>query len=216
MLAQQRDFMGNEPTYLSGSKTVTDWLAARESLNSYSGDVAWAKVYQDYFRDRLELRYLKPIRILQTHGSLRGEGFAIVAIQCSLIEFLESTVQGTKYRYLRHNERLRDHEYSSSGDVFVKFLCERDPFKSHFDKALAEDFYKNVRCGVLHEARTRNGWRVWAGGVDSPMISREQKVIYRDGLQAGLLSFIDWYGNALLERVEFRDAFIRKFDDLCE
>lgn len=36
---------------------------------------------------------------MQEHGTLTGEGFAIAAVQCALIEFLESTEQGINFSY---------------------------------------------------------------------------------------------------------------------
>lgn len=34
---------------------------------------------------------------MQEKGTFTGEGFSITTIQCSLVEFLESTVQGSSY-----------------------------------------------------------------------------------------------------------------------
>ena len=54
------------------------------------------------------------------------------------------------------------YEYSSSSDIFISFLTNRMPFKDEFNKDQARDFYISVRCGLLHEARTKNGWTIWA------------------------------------------------------
>ena len=37
--------------------------------------------------------------------------------------------------------------------LFTTFLTEREPFKREFNKKIASDFYRNVRCALLHEAR---------------------------------------------------------------
>src|SRR6266480_348430 len=87
--------------YIAGSRTPDDWRAARGRLVVGGDGSLWREVFEQFYRTRLELRYLKPIRILQENGTLRGEGFAIAAIQCSLIEFLESTIQGVNYKYFR-------------------------------------------------------------------------------------------------------------------
>src|SRR5436309_15778844 len=86
---------------ISGWKTRADWQAAKTTLVVGGDPVTWRGVFQDFFRTRLDLRYLIPIKILQDNGTFSGEGFSIAAIQCSLIEFLESTVQGINYRYVR-------------------------------------------------------------------------------------------------------------------
>ena len=55
--------------------------------------------FETYFEARLTTRYLKPIESLQASHTLNGEGFRLLAIHCSMIEFLESTLQGRTYRF---------------------------------------------------------------------------------------------------------------------
>jgi len=208
--------MSTGDTYIAGWKTADDWQAVRSKLVGNSDPSIWKTVFEDYFCTRLNLRYFGPIKTLQEHGTFQGEGFSILAIQCTLIEFLESTVQGLKYRYLRKGETLNPNEYSSSREIFVSFLCKRDPFAKDFDDTLAKDFYENIRCGLLHEARTKNGWKVWAKGPVDSIISRKQRIVYRDNFQLALDSFVDWYGKTLCSDNTLQEAFIRKFDDLCE
>lgn len=162
------------------------------------------------------MRYFNPIKLLQDHGTFQGEGFSILAIQCTLVEFLESTVQGIKYRHLRRGETHASHEYSSSRDVFVNFLVKRAPFSKEFDEPLALDFYAGVRCGLLHEARTKGGWRVWARGPNGAVIDRDRRLVYRDNFQDALEAFIASYATALVSDTALQEAFVRKFDDLCE
>lgn len=164
--------------YVSGWKTADDWTAAKNRLLSRSSDVEWSDVFQDFFETRLNLRYLRPIHLLQEHGTLQGEGFSIAAIQCSLIEFLESTVQGINYRCLRKGETLKPYEYSSSSDLFRQFLTTRQPFASQFANDVAVDFYANVRCALLHEARTKGNWRIWAENHDGKIIDPVEKILY--------------------------------------
>jgi hypothetical protein len=176
----------------------------------------WRRAFKGYFLKRLRLRYLNPIRILEEHGKSQGEGFSILAIQCSLIEFIESTAQGLTYHYVRRGEVLSPYEYSDSRDLFKQFLCSRDPFKGQFNPALADAFYVSIRCGLLHEARTKNGWRVWAEGPRGTIVDGVKLVVYRNNFQAALEEFVVWYGEALLSDADLQRAFIRKFDSLCE
>jgi hypothetical protein len=53
----------------------------------------------DFYTQRHDLRYLNPIKVMQNHGTFTGEWFAIAAIQCTLIEFMESTQQGINHVY---------------------------------------------------------------------------------------------------------------------
>ena len=158
---------------------------------------------------------MNPIKVLQESGTFQGEGFSIVAIQCSLIEFLESTAQGTNYRYLKRGHVLGLHEYSSSQEVFVAFLRSRAPFSSTFNEASAQDFYVGVRCGLLHEARTKNGWRIWADGPADVVANVKNRVVYRNNFQAALLEYVRAYGASLRTDAALQQGFIRKFDDLC-
>jgi hypothetical protein len=202
--------------YIAGSRTIDDWRAFRNMLVPGSASASWQKAYEDYFFTRLSLRYLEPIRVLQENDTFQGEGFSILAIQCSLIEFLESTVQGLSYRYRRRGDPpLGPHEYSDSGDLFGHFLTKRTPFDREFDPGLASSFYKNVRCGLLHEARTKGGWTIWAKSPEGKMISSVKKIVYRNDFQNALLQFTKWYEGALTTNASLQQAFIRKFDSLC-
>src|SRR5207247_768927 len=117
----------------------------------------WKEAFHAYFYQHLSSRYLKPIDLLRAGSSFDGEGFSVLAIHCTLIEFLESTLRGLTYRHRRRNDLpLGQFEYSESGKLFSSFLSTRQPFSSSFDNALAIDFYVCVRCALLHEARTKN------------------------------------------------------------
>lgn len=208
--------MSKSHTQIAGWKTADDWRAFRATLVVGGPADRWQEAFDQFLRTRLDLRYFNPIKILQNHGTFQGEGFSILAIQCTLVEFLESTVQGIKYRYLRQGETLGPYEYSSSREVFVSFLCKRKPFAEEFNQSLAADFYAGVRCGLLHEARTKSGWRVWAQGPKGTVINGAMRIVYRDNFQTALEAFIAQYGVDLLSDTALQEAFIRKFEDLCE
>lgn len=203
-------------TFVSGWKTDKDWLAFRPHLVAGADVATWAAAFEDYFRPRLALRYLDPIKVLQDNGTYQGEGFSIAAIQCTLIEFLESARQGLKYHYLRNGEKLGPNEYSSSKNIFVTFLCNREPFSNTFDEISAVDFYAGVRCGLLHEAQTKNGWKIRAKGSDGDIVADvKERIVYRDNFQSALLSYVESYKSALLLDAGLQSAFVRKFDSLC-
>src|SRR5947209_8457692 len=130
--------------YIAGSKTADDWRAFKATLaTAVDPGGWWRETFDTYFQQRLALRYLDPIRLLQDHGTYQGEGFSIVAIECTLIEFLESTLQGRSYRFLRRGAPpLGPYEYANSGELFVAFLSTRAPFAADFNAQLARDFYE--------------------------------------------------------------------------
>lgn len=208
--------MNNDKFYIAGWKTQEDWFLLRRRLIDNVSEEAWQEAFNDYFFKRLNLRYLNPIKVLQKHGTFSGEGFSILVILCTLIEFLESTVEGLKYRFLKPGEKLGQFEYSQSRKLFENFLCNRKPFNKEFNSTLAMQFYKNIRCGLLHEAQTKNGWRVWAKNTEGKIIDKDQKLVYRDNFMEAINSFIDIYNIELKSNKKFQEAFIRKSDSLCD
>lgn len=206
--------MQRQADYIAGRNTAENWYALRNQLEIGNPD-GWQKAFAEFFEARLYLRYLSPIKVLQDSGTFQGEGFSIVAIQCSLIEFLESTEQGTNYRYVRRGEKLDAYEYSSSRDVFISFLTKRVPFSETFNEASAQEFYIGVRCGLLHEARTKNGWRIWAEGPRGTIALPEERIVFRNNFQESLLTYIRMYGERLPFDSMLQEAFVRKFNALC-
>ncbi|MCD0472569.1 hypothetical protein [Flavobacterium sp. JAS] len=207
-------------TYISGRKTVADWNTIRASLTDFNNISLWTTVYNDYFIRRLDDRYLSPIRSIKQDGCYTGEGFSIMTIICSLIEFLETTYQGKNYRYRRTGDPpLGQYEYGASTQIFIDFLINRTPFNMQFNRQNADDFYKNIRCGLLHEARTNGNWTIWGNSGNSILIKKTSTVtiIYRDDFLEALLKLINVdYKSELLSSTERKEAFIRKFDNLCE
>ena len=208
---------------IAGDKTDAHWHAFKSSLIVGATPDLWDQAFNDYFYERLETRYLKPIQMVQSkrNAEYGGEGFAIVTIQCSLIEFLETTVQGTSFRLLQPGDPpLGPFEYTlgRSGAIFRSFLRNRHPFCTLFSTdALADDFYASVRCGLLHEARTKNNWVIRAGGRKGSFveITPTEKIIYRNRFQDALVIFIESYRTNLLQNQGMQEALIRKIDSLC-
>src|SRR6185437_12360245 len=168
-------------TVIAGRRTIHDWHVFRPNLVLGHDVALWEKAFKDFFHARLLSRYLRPIETLQENSAMQGEGFSIVAIQCSLIEFLESTVQGKRYIYSRNGiPPLGKYDYSNSANMFESFLVRRTPFNGGFTKQLAHEFYVSVRCGVLHEARTKNGWTILANSKTGKIIDADLKILYRN------------------------------------
>lgn len=205
-------------TKIAGRKTVGDWLQLKTELIAVENKDAWDVAFHEFFKGRLDDRYLKPIKSIQDSGSFEGEGFAILAIICSLIEFLESTLVGKNYRFRRKGDpKLTDFEYGGSAEIFCNFLTKRIPFKNHFDSELANEFYEKVRCGLLHEARTKGKWTIIARHSNEILVEKlkDETRIYRDNFLDGLNLYIEKYKQQLLSSKELKDAFIRKYDNLC-
>ena len=198
------------PEYIAPGKTKDDWTNFSKRLVPGGNADVLAEAFDTYLLARLQSRYLKPISNVQDKGSWEGEGFAIVSIQCALIEFLAAIRLGKKYR---HNNPQPPHEYKNSRKLFVDFLFQTPPFDKLFSEADAGDFYSNVRCALLHEARTKDGWIIWVTGAVP--VNCRKRVVYRDSFQALIEGYIDDYGMALTADVPLQEAFLRKFNDLA-
>jgi hypothetical protein len=105
---------------------------------------------------RIRGRYFDPVDQLivaekDTPAHERRFGFAILAIDCLLIETLGAFLQGSE---------TTD---GISKATFCKFLTTRDRFKA-FTESLAKQFYEEFRCGILHQAEVGGGSKVWSVG----------------------------------------------------
>ncbi len=149
-------------TKIAGELTIRNWKELKATLERDLGeDAVWDEAY-GFFEKRINTRYLNPIEVIEKNLNSEGEGFAISAIICSLIEVLETFRKGLVYRKpSKENPLDETKEYYRSQPIFESFLKNREPFKAHFATgSLADDFYRNVRCALLHEAATRGGWKI--------------------------------------------------------
>lgn len=175
----------------------------------------WEKTFQEFLEKRLRTRYLDPICTLMKKGSKNGEGFLIVSVLCALIEFLAALEKGKKYKFGAKKGDIGTHEYNSSSELFCDFLCDNPPFKEVFTcKKRAKDFYRDVRCGLLHEARTKKEWRI--NTSQKLCINFDTKIIDRVRLKFDVENYIKRYGERLTKDKYLQEGFIRKFDHLCD
>jgi len=155
------------------------------------------------FQDRINNRYFYPINmIIERDGKSIGEGFAILTLQCSIIEFLATLEDGMIYRY--EADKNKGYYYSKSAKWYNKFLNSADIFEGYFFGAgsflKANDFYKDVRCALIHEARTRKDWTI---------------NIYKKNKALDKKNSILFEGNKIY-RTALNNALKQYFDEFCE
>lgn len=138
-----------------------------------------------------------------------------MTIYCSLIEFLETTYQGLNFKNKKKAD-LNQFEYGfgHSRVLFESFLTNRKPFL--LTKKIATEFYGNVRCGLLHEAQTTGKWKIRVDqGTLITQIGNEyilDRLVFKNKLN----QYLKLYKNNLLKTQGLKEAFIRKFDGICE
>lgn len=159
-----------EETLLSSSVTIARYLEleAREDREEIA----------NFVRERFSERYIAPLCGGQKHG------FCIMAICCLMIEALESFWQGWPDTIGRSRGAFRS---------FFERCKEQGSQLGIFSEA-ADDFYEGVRCGILHQAETTRGWRIWRKG---PLYSPEGKTINATKFLNELESVLAGYCDAL-------------------
>lgn len=104
-------------------------------------------------RDRFRERYIIPVLAVEP-----GEksGFLTMAISCLLIEALETFYQGWE------STEPTKKQPGKSKLAFQLFFGHQWQFKVF--QGHAAQFWKHVRCGILHQGETTGSWRVVRSG----------------------------------------------------
>lgn len=92
------------------------------------------------FRLRIEERFLKPVRAIL---SFSRSGFAILALDCLLVETLQQAIEG-----------VQSTPRGAAAPYFKAFL-NRPAFRGAFDDTSAELFRDAIRNGILHQAEVK-------------------------------------------------------------
>ncbi|MBU0711603.1 hypothetical protein KJ762_08495 [bacterium] len=211
-----------------GGFTVGQWKEKRRKLISdlnYNSE--WEEVV-DWYIKRLKIRYFDPMRRIEKNNI--GEGFSLVTVHCVLIEHFASITQGKIFNHNK-NKKSPKYEYSLCSKHFQEFLKSSSLFSEYFNTSTitkpefdTKDFYSNVRCALLHEACTKNNWRIntLSCGYYNPnskLLIKEDdgiKRLYRDVLTVKLSEFLVNYNEDLKKDEKLRLYFARKMDHLCE
>jgi hypothetical protein len=218
----------------------SEWAKIRKKLNqTYIFDETWEEAIL-LFNRRLNRKFFDPVQLIINGKTLKGEGFAIVTVQCALIEMFAAFRQG---KIFNHNRRTSDspkYEYNESKKMFTSLLRTVSIFQDNFwqlnsknkpviDKPYnAKEFYESVRCGLMHEARTKENWHITATPLTKSaktekrfIVTENGKIkIYRTVLHYRLLEYLTDYSNELRnhtkESEKMRKHFARKLDHLFD
>lgn len=175
-----------------------DWKELR-----FSKEKDWEKGIK-IFENRIYGRFLNPISDLDKR---EYAGFLIMAIDCLLIETLQQFIEGVP-----ETPRKKSECY------FKKFLTSY--FKEDFDDEKAKMFYKQIRCGILHQAETKESSKIkishklpivkYTKKKDGLIINRKK---FHGKLDKAIKSYIEQLKDKTNEplRKNFRD----KMDYIC-
>lgn len=221
---------------IAGYKTVKQWEELERTLKN-DDNAGWDCALK-FFEERMETRYLTPIDAILKMKDNKGEGFAVVNLQCSLIETIECFINGWIYnavtdknkksnRWYHNNKLVKTSENKdlTNRNIFASFFEKRMPFKELFieNNLKGDDFFWNVRCGLLHETQTKNGWEIHFER-NSEGKSFVGKKIYRENLHLDIRKLIERYKSAIVKGIDFdgiksdelRKNFRDKFNHICK
>lgn len=174
-----------ENTKLSSSTTVARYLELRQADDR--------KALSAFIRERFEERYFKPIE-----DSRSKHGFASLAVACIVIETLESYYQG------------RADTRNVSAQMFRNFFKRDTPLKVF--SSTDDWFFKNIRCGLLHQSEVRRGWRVLRSG---PLLDTKARAINATRLLRELRKAVAAYGQELTVNEQCWHQFKKKMKAVC-
>ena len=204
---------------IAGKRTVSEWniLSAKLKQNPIIKD--WEHAVQ-FFDDRINERYLNPVERIRGYGAtsnLKGAGFAICTLLCALVENLETFYCGVNFKL--NPKGQYEYGVGCSKKLFTDFLKLRSPFSQYFgnNNGLANSFYSGVRCSLLHDASTCDGWVINITETETVSTNNGKKILNRSLFISDIREYIQNYKALLLqpENQNLKDAFIRKFDGIC-
>ena len=213
---------------MNNNNITLDWATLRTQIRDKQKlQEEWEYVIQ-MFHNRVIDRYFSPIDfLLSSKEKSKGEGFSILTIECALIEFIASTVNGMVFNF--DGTKRKSYLYTNSSKWYIRFLNEAYIFEGYFfginNFIKAHEFYKDVRCALIHEAQTRNGWTVSIYNKNKEEDKKneilfENKVIYRTALNSALKKyFIEFCREAKEETPKgrkYRKFIARRFDIIHE
>lgn len=183
-----------------------EWL--RLNLNDLSSP-DWNRAIE-ILKMRIENRYFEPVDLLiekeiNKMAKERKYGFTILAIDCLLIETLQAFIEGWKTTK------------NKSEKAFEKFLTTSPSFKKHFSQNMAIQFYKNYRCGILHQAEIQSDSLIWSIGALVQNINNKM-VINRTKFHKKLKDDFYHYLEQLKDErnANLRYNFQKKMNHICQ
>ncbi len=195
---RQMDSIWIAPRRNGGNWTIQDYKAL-----DFSKEEDWQTAIQ-MFEDRIRGRFLD---IVEQIKSYPYAGFAIMALDCLLIETLEQFKQGKE-----------ETKRGETKTYFKNFLTQT-AFVEDFDKETAELFYTHIRNGILHQAEIKGSSRI---RIDTPkMVEKAEDgqglIINRDLFHKKLMSVFENYLKELHEGKDqtLRDNFRNKMNAIC-
>lgn len=179
-----------------------DWTVADYKKLTFDTEEDW-RTAVTIFEDRIRERFLNIVDAIE---NMPYAGFAVMALDCLLIETLNQFYRGVSETPIGQGRRY-----------FVEFL-KRLPFE--FTEEVATKFYDHVRNGILHQAETKENTRIRTDS-ELPLVqlTPDEKglIINRKKFHQKLKDAFEQYVRDLRDpkNSELREHLRRKMDSIC-
>ncbi len=187
---------------IRGDKT---WTVKEWKEIDFSQEDGWKQAFT-IFEDRIRGRFLD---VVENFERKNGTGFAVMALDCLLIETLQQFREG--------EARTPDRQ---SGEYFRRFLTETS-FGEFFDRPKATLFFDHIRCGILHQAEVK-GSSMLQTKAEIPLVSDDGNgglLINRRKFHKKLELVFQEYVTALRKDdppdIQLRGNLKKKMDAIC-
>lgn len=128
------------------------------------------KKISKFVYDRFYRRYLMPFeKVNPSYNS----GFAQMAVCCLMIEAMESFRFG--WNDTMEDAKKPDGARIIGGEIFEGFFTKYEEFKGF--RGYGKEFYKSIRCSILHQAEAQNGWRI-VRDEKCPLLDEKKRMIH--------------------------------------
>lgn len=154
-------------------------------------------------KDRIEGRYFNQITLLS--NDINANGFTIMALNCLLIE--------TLYQFKEGKDKTSSHQ---NKEAYSDFLMQEFPHEFN-TKNIADAFYTNIRCGILHSAQTKNKSRLSDRDDIVATFEKNTLIVSVKGVSSMLKEYFERYLQKLSDSSEtaLRNNFIKKMKYVC-
>lgn len=147
---------------------------------------------------RFSNRYLKHIEPLAVDS-----GFLIMAVCCFVIETLQSFREGEEDTR-KIGKRMFKNYFTNEVDHFPGFLD------------ISDEFYKHIRCGILHQSETTGAWRILRSGkiVEIADYSINARLFLK-AVKKTVDKYVKELNETDFDSMLWKNAFI-KLKDICK
>jgi hypothetical protein len=181
---------------------IVDYLGWEQEI-----DHGWSKK-PNFIRRRLFERYIDPVWALDSNLETKAKknGFYVMAVSCLLIETLVAFWRG--WETTEPYRDLSGRQVKGKSSKAFKFFFRAQPRFSAFRPS---EFYKHVRCGILHQGETTGGWTIQRTGPLFDGVRSVNATLFHNQLALAIEDYIAILHNPPTKS-KYRSNFDKKMD----